>query len=221
MWENMTRIEFQMRREALRGMTVEGKKDGIESWQDFVEHQSSIVHYLCTEWLVFTADKFNRSHTDRVKKNAELWHPDWIEAASAFKRTFGEPGQKVSRIEKSLKREAKEHIAQALGCGQSALLKCDMILTPFDPFWKEKVAAFQYASTIQYLSDPKKEKAFWKNWNDKELRQECGIPAEALSDFVPLASKGAGVTHSSPVLETMGALLNSAVAYGPAPTFIS
>ncbi len=38
MWENMTRIEFQMRREALRGMTVEGKKDGIESWQDFVEH---------------------------------------------------------------------------------------------------------------------------------------------------------------------------------------
>ncbi len=221
MWENMTRIEFQIRREALRGMTVEGKQNGIETWQDFVAHQSAIVHYLCTEWLVFTAKGFARTHSERVKQQENLWHPDWIMAVSAFKRTFGEPNQKISRISKSLKREAKAHIAQALGCGQSALIKTAVELTPYDPLWKEKIAAFQYASTIQYLSDPAKEKSFWKSWHEKEMNQECSIPIEALSDLVPLANKGAGVTHSSPVLETMGVLLMTPGASGPAPVFIS
>jgi hypothetical protein len=219
--EDVTRIEFQLRRDALRGITVAGRKDSIRTWQDFIECQSAIVRYLCTEWLVFTEKKFSRSHTDEIKKCMDAWHPDWLKAVSAFKRAFGSSEQKIVRLNGSIKREAQEHIAQSLGCGQSAILKSDLILSPYDPLWKEKVAAFQFASTMRYLSDPKKEKSFWQNWNDKELRQEASLPEESFIDITGVGSRGAGVTHHSPLLDDIRALLTSAGASGPAPAFIS
>ncbi len=219
--EQVTRIEFQLRRDALRGITVAGEKNGIETWQDFVKYQSSIVRYLCTDWLIFTDKKFSRTHTGEVKKSMDLWHKDWLLAIDAFKRTFGETDVKIERLNGSIKREAMEHIAQSLGCGQSAILKTDMALSPYDPLWKQKVAAFQYAATLRYLADPKKEKAFWRNWNDKGLRQEASLPEESIAGILGLDSTGAGVTHSCPTPEEIGVLLTTPGASGPAPVVIS
>ncbi len=143
---------------------------------------------------------------------------NWLAVVSACSRAFGESAKTVSRIQSSIKREAKDHLSQAIGCGQSAILKSDLPLTPDDPKWKEKVASFLYAATLKQLSDPDKVKSFWKNWNDKALRQECSIPEEAVSDLLPSVVTGAGVTHYSPMQEIVRALVSSSVASGPAPS---
>jgi hypothetical protein len=82
--ENVTRIEFQLRRDALRNMCILGHKDGIVTPEDWFKYRDAIVNYLCQNWLVITDKDFDRTHSERLTEND--YHPHWKEAVFAFKR---------------------------------------------------------------------------------------------------------------------------------------
>lgn len=205
---HLMRVEFQLRRDALRGMTIVGEKAGIETWQDWVAYKAVIVRYLCTEWLVFTDRDFDRTHSARLVMGD--WHKDWLTVVSAFKRAYGESGKSVVRLQGSIKREGEAALAQSIGNDQSAMMKVGAHLSPNDPEWMEKLAAFRYHSTFRYLSTPERRIAFWDNWDDKELRQEASLPDELLSAVLPVASREAGVTHPQSLSTLLHALVDGA-----------
>lgn len=204
--DNVMRVEFQIRTEALRAFAIEGKKDGIETWQDWARYRAAITKYLCTQWLVFASKAFIRSHSNRIMNNELDWHPDWRKVVNAFKEAYGNSELRVSRLEKVIKREAKAAIAQSIGNDQSAMMKTTAHISRTDPEWIKKIALFRYYSTFAHLEDEERQKAFWRNWDEKLLRMDASTPPEAISPLIKVASYGAGVTHSSPE-KTLEALL--------------
>ena len=218
---NLSRVEFQVRREALRGFVIQGNTkatNGIETWQDWVMYKAAITQYLCSSWLVFTGSDFDRTHTDRL--TVDDWHDDWRMAADAFKQAFGSSVLRVTRLKGVIKRKAKAAIAQAIGNDQSAILKTSVPLSPEDPNWVEKVALFRYASTHVHFSEKKNILSFWQNWKDKVLRMDASVPDDCLSSIVPVANRGVGVTHIQPLDQIFAILSDDAGASGPAPACI-
>ena len=199
LWEMMSRIEFQLRRDALRGMAVIGEIDGIKTWEDFVKYQAEIARYLTHDWLIFTENEFDRSHTDRVREDLDNWHHNWVEVCEAFEETFGKARGEIMRLQSPMKRTAQEHITQAIGCCQSAIIKTDLNISREDPNWIEQVAVFNYIATLEQLEDGENRRRFWDRWKIKQRRQKNAIPQDAIPNPEDLASVGAGVTHGQPL----------------------
>lgn len=71
-----TRVEFQIRRDALREFCVDKVCDGIKSWDDYKKARAHLCNYLVTSWLkVFNAPVKNRNHSERLteKDFLPLW----------------------------------------------------------------------------------------------------------------------------------------------------
>ena len=199
LWEVMSRIEFQLRRDALRNMAVVGEIDGIKSWEDFVKYQAEIAHYLTHDWLIFTDSEFDRTHTKRVREDLDNWHHHWLEVCEAFEVAYGKVRYEVKRLQAPMKRTAEEHIVQAVGCCQSAIIRTDLNISKEDPHWVELVALFHYLKTKEVLEDIEARDRFWDRWEIKQRRQNNSTPSDAIPVPSDLASIGAGVTHKQPL----------------------
>lgn len=98
-----TRVEFQLRREAL-------KEFGVSSWEDWEEKRASVCTYLCSEWFHFTDEAVDRNHTDR----ANTWS-EWEAVQSAFSQWTG-TADAAERNKKPRRVNAVALARQAVGC---------------------------------------------------------------------------------------------------------
>lgn len=82
--QTVTRVEFQLRRDALRSINVNGKcQEGIKTFADYQTCRADLLNYLCNSWLRFyDSSVANRNHSERLKKDDYL--PEWKIAVNTF-----------------------------------------------------------------------------------------------------------------------------------------
>ena len=100
-----TRVEFELRRDAL-------KDRGIDTVEDYYAKRADLVHYLTHDWLRFTANKVDRENKNQSKARTL---PLWNKIRKAFKRWAGEPvGRSLEPLQKG-KANVRNLIKQAVG----------------------------------------------------------------------------------------------------------
>jgi hypothetical protein len=111
----VTRIEFRLRREALRSMC-------INSLSDLLEHESGLARYCCHSWFRILKEQKIKGHTHEQPID-EIWE----EVQSQFQKYFpGADGHRkdVHRVKPKLQScSADSLIKQAIGCLKSASAK--------------------------------------------------------------------------------------------------
>ena len=112
LFEDLTRIEFRLRRDRLKEM-------GIDTIADLKEKELSMIAFMTEEWFrILDAPKV-RGH-----ENEQQVHPLWQEVQQLFARYF--PGDDVKRSEikrgrdKSIKCSGESLFRQSDGCIESA-----------------------------------------------------------------------------------------------------
>ena len=108
--DDLTRVEFQLRREALAYM-------GVKTVQDLLERETAIVDFLTYDWFRILKDEKKKNHTSEQKMS-----PLWEEVRAAFMEYF--PGSLKERkpIDRKLKGRrsvicsADSLVKQAVGC---------------------------------------------------------------------------------------------------------
>ena len=105
-----TRVEFELRREAL-------KERGIDTVEDYYAKRADLVHYLTHNWLRFTANKVDRENKNQSKARML---PLWNKVRKVFKRWAGEPvGRSLEPLPKG-RANVSNLMKQALGVVQAA-----------------------------------------------------------------------------------------------------
>lgn len=142
-----TRVEFQLRREALKSLKV-------DSVEDYLRERSAIARYLTTRWIRFTKGPVDRRNTHR-----SALHPDWILVVEGFERWTGIPNYEI-------KRERVEGCnitclpRQAVGCMASYMAaKTDGEILSRDEFMAGIQETFMNAVTPEELTQIQIEKA--------------------------------------------------------------
>lgn len=77
--EEATRVEFELRREAL-------KSHGINSVADYFTKRGDLLAFLCRKWIRFTSQPVDRTNTARAKTL-----PLWAEITEGFMQWAGQP----------------------------------------------------------------------------------------------------------------------------------
>jgi hypothetical protein len=104
--EKAVRVEFQLRREAL-------KKFGIDSVENWEKEKASVTKYLCEEWFRMTENKVDLSNTTRVKVLL-----CWLLVTEKFREwTHAKPDTlAASLIEKTVNIDTSALLLQIMGC---------------------------------------------------------------------------------------------------------
>lgn len=155
--EEATRVEFQLRRDALRELhifTPDGVIEGIQTMADWFAYEHQVVMYLCTSWLRVYAASFDARHTERL--TIEDMHPDWLQVVEAFDAWTNPAHQQqaapVRRIEKPLRTACANLVRNGFGSLRSALAKCGHVIDTTLPDWSEKFATL-CAQMIQHQAN--------------------------------------------------------------------
>jgi hypothetical protein len=105
-----TRVEFELRRDAL-------KERGIDSIEDYYAKRADLVAYLTYGWLRFTANKVDRENKNQSKARTL---PLWNRVRKAFKAWAGAPqGLPLDPLPKE-QADVKNLLKQLMGVGQTA-----------------------------------------------------------------------------------------------------
>lgn len=105
-----TRVEFELRRDAL-------KERGIDTVEDYYSKRADLVAYLTYDWLRFTANPVDRENKNQSKARM---HPLWNQVRKAFKNWAGSPlGLPLEPLPKE-KADVRNLLKQLLGVGQAA-----------------------------------------------------------------------------------------------------
>jgi hypothetical protein len=108
--DQATRVEFELRREAL-------KSRGIDSVEDYYAKRSDLVHYLTSQWLRFTETPVDRENNNQSKARTL---PLWKDVRRAFRNWAGSPsGTPLEPLPKE-KADVRNLLKQLLGVGQTA-----------------------------------------------------------------------------------------------------
>ncbi len=100
-----TRVEFELRREAL-------KDRGIDTVEDYYAKRADLIAYLTHDWLRFTANKVDRENKNQSKTRML---PLWNKVSKAFKNWAGSPlGLTLEPLPKE-KADVRNLIKQAVG----------------------------------------------------------------------------------------------------------
>lgn len=105
-----TRVEFELRREAL-------KERGIDTVEDYYTKRADLVAYLTYDWLRFTVNKVDRENKNQSKaRTLRLWN----KVRKAFKRWTGEPaGQSLEPLPKA-RANVRNLLKQTIGVARTA-----------------------------------------------------------------------------------------------------
>ena len=109
----ITRVEFQLRRDAL-------KRLGIDSLDDWFEGRDRVTTYLCHHWLRFTVDVPDKHDPQRMGT-----HGLWQAVQAVFGRVYG-VSHKVAEPVRNVAAKASMLWRQAWGCIVSAMAKVGM-----------------------------------------------------------------------------------------------
>ncbi len=104
-----TRVEFQLRREALRTF-------GIDSVGDYVKVRGRLVAYLCGQWFRFTETAVDRTHTLRAEN-----HRLWVKVAEVFGAWAGESEGAIKRVRRTVA-NGYQMVRQSIGCLVTAIV---------------------------------------------------------------------------------------------------
>jgi len=108
--EAATRVEFELRRDAL-------KERGIDTVEDYYAKRADLVAYLTYDWLRFTANPVDRKNKNQSKARML---PLWNQVRKAFKNFAGSPpGLPLEPLPKE-KADVRNLLKQLLGVGQAA-----------------------------------------------------------------------------------------------------
>ena len=106
--EIASRVEFQLRREALKTFEV----DDVNDWE---KKKAGIVRYLCGDWFRLTSKKVDRGNTTRTRTAAI-----WLLVKRRFAEWAGE-SEPAERITRKVAPQVGPLIKQGLGCMLSAI----------------------------------------------------------------------------------------------------
>lgn len=141
--EAATRVEFELRRAAL-------KERGVDTVEDYYAKRADLIHYLTTKWLRFTANKVDRENKNQSKARTL---PLWNQVRKAFKKWAGEPpGKSLAPLDKE-QADVRNLIKQLMGVGQTAAEYQGQTITTV-----EELLAYIEASTSKYGIKPKERK---------------------------------------------------------------
>lgn len=151
-----TRVEFQLRRDALRELRIPategGFQWGIVSIDEWLQYEHQICMYLCQTWLRVYDKEFDSQHTERL--TFDDMHPDWQKVVNAFESWTIQPDQReckgeVQRKEKPLTAGAVSLVRNGIGSLRSALAKCGHVIDTTANDWAQKFA-YQVWQMVQY-----------------------------------------------------------------------
>ena len=101
--ESATRVEFQLNRGAL-------KQRGIDSPADYLLKRGDLIHYLCQDWIRFTARAVDKTNTTRARVL-----PLWKKVATGFANWAGSStGQDLSPLPTDTM-DVRQLLKQAIG----------------------------------------------------------------------------------------------------------
>jgi len=138
-----TRVEFEMRRDAL-------KERGIDAVEDYYAKRADLVAYLTYGWLRFTANKVDRENKNQSKARTL---PLWNRVRKAFKAWAGNPtGEPLTPLDKE-QADVKNLLKQLMGVGQTAAKYQGQKIETI-----EELLAYIGSSTLKYGLKPKRRK---------------------------------------------------------------
>jgi len=108
--EQATRVEFELKREAL-------KERGIDSPDDYFMKRADLVNYLVREWFLFTKESVDRENKNQSR--AEVL-PLWKDVQTAFESWAGSPaGCSLAPLNREAV-DVTQLFKQMLGLGKAA-----------------------------------------------------------------------------------------------------
>lgn len=116
------RVEFQVRREALKGA-------GIDGVGDYFRKRKDLVAYLVNDWFRLTAVRPDKANNNTQRAET---HPQWLEIVKAFEAWAGASTEPLRRDRRRTQRDPIRLVKQAFGCllGAVSDLKDGNELTP-------------------------------------------------------------------------------------------
>lgn len=172
--EEAARVEFQLRADALRKISVAEKKTKIETVDDWFKCRADICKYLCKSWLRIYRKDFDSTHTSRLSDDDML--PAWKRVIDAFECWTGEGNEKtVKRESTPLQIDAYSLIDEGFGCLESAYIRCGVYLDRSDPHWIDKFMELTERAFKRRL-DCKGHAAFFQKQRDKANRLNASVP---------------------------------------------
>lgn len=111
--EVATRVEFELKSEALRNLTILGKADFIHTLEDWFLCRTEIMEYLCNHWVRFLKPGADKHNTDRLTEEDYL--PEWQSVLSLFRSWMGEALCTVDRTVKRVKMTCETYLRQIVG----------------------------------------------------------------------------------------------------------
>lgn len=109
--EKATRVEFQLRREALRSLK-------INSISDYFIDRVKVLNYLTSDWFRLVASVPDRENHNTTR--AEV-HPFWDSVCQAFQAWAGTTSEVARRAGRRLFRDPIRLLKQGVGCMMSAV----------------------------------------------------------------------------------------------------
>ena len=106
-----TRVEFQLRREAIKSF-------GIDSIGDYFGKRAGLVAYLTSFWLRLVDSVPDRENNNTTRAGT---HPLWSRVGDAFEAWAGATKKPARRVGRRLYRDPIRLLKQALGCLMSAV----------------------------------------------------------------------------------------------------
>lgn len=100
------RVEYQLRRELLRGCTIEG----VDS---YLRMRKELAHYLCHDWFRIADEKPDRENNNTQRAGV---HPTWAEVQTAFALWTGGEAPSIRRDQVNITRNPERLVKQARGC---------------------------------------------------------------------------------------------------------
>ncbi|MBN2711870.1 MAG: hypothetical protein JXR97_05455 [Planctomycetes bacterium] len=172
--KDAARVEFQLRSEALRKITVENKKSKIETVEDWQKCKSDICKYLCKSWLRLYRKDFDSSHTARLKEDDLL--PAWKRVIDAFECWTGEGNAKsVKRESTPLRLNAFALIQEGFGCLRAAFIRCGVYLDREDPQWINQFCEMSNTA-FKRLLDCDGHARFFQRQRDAANKLDASLP---------------------------------------------
>lgn len=120
-----TRVEFQLRREALRSFSVSGVCFGVRLFREFLQARGAIMEYLCTRWLRLYSKKIDRSHTARLQDKDLL--PEWAVVQACFRSVAAGDHQTIRIDKKTTQPDKVRLLRQGFGCFSSIIAQTDLL----------------------------------------------------------------------------------------------
>lgn len=109
--ECAARVEFQLRREALKSL-------GVSCIRDYLQKRGELLRYLTSDWFRLVDEVPDRENNNTGRAGL---HPLWVHVCEKFQAWAGTASTAARRAGRRLSRDPVRLVKQAIGCLMSAV----------------------------------------------------------------------------------------------------